>query len=347
MVTRVRLRRRTEHRLVSGVAGGIADRLNAPVGFVRVLIVLASAPAPWTIWAYAGATVLIPPSGRDRPDWDNAVGLVRLGLGVSVPVVALAGDVVLNEPFRGPAGWWVAYLGLIAAGAVALLGGDYWRGRARSRAETRSVVIAALPVVACAAALGAAMLLAPGVRWERWLAVPAVVGAAALALGAHRGRTDGVMAPALVALALTGAVIAADARLEGGLGNIRMTPGPQEGERIVARRAIGNVALDLRRVAKAGRAVSVDASIGVGTLRIHVPERARVELDARVGKGSLDLLLSFDPGTLQGFDQHVRQTYLPRNKSRAASVPRIRVKADVGLGAIKIGRDPSVLEDPS
>jgi phage shock protein PspC (stress-responsive transcriptional regulator) len=40
MVTRVRLRRRTEHRLVSGVAGGIADRLNAPVGFVRVFVVL-------------------------------------------------------------------------------------------------------------------------------------------------------------------------------------------------------------------------------------------------------------------------------------------------------------------
>ena len=345
MVTRVRLRRRTEHRLVSGVAGGIADRINAPVGFVRIFILLVYAPAPWIVWCYAGAALLIPPSGRDRPDWDNAVGLARLGLVVVVPTLAFPGEVTVGEGFGGPAGWWVAYVGLLAAGTVALLGADYWRDRTRSRTETRSVVLAAIPVVACGAALAAAIWLAPDVRWERWLPLAAVVGAAALALGALRGRTDGLMAPALVALALTGALIAADARLQGGIGDTRMTPSPQDGEPIVARRAIGDLTLDLRPAAKGGRPVAVDASVGVGTLRISVPERARVELEARVGNGSFDAWLPGpDSGTIQGFDRHVRRTYLPIRQSGA---PPIRVTAEVGLGAIKIGRGPNVLEDPS
>jgi phage shock protein PspC (stress-responsive transcriptional regulator) len=344
MVTRVRLRRRTEHRLVSGVAGGIADRLNAPVGFVRGFIVLASFPAPWMLWAYAGATLVIPPSGRDRPDWDNAVGLARFGLLVGAPAVAFFGGLAINEPLGGPAGWWVASLGLSAAGALALLGADYWRGHSRTRAEARSAVMGGLPVVACGAVLAAAMLLAPNVRWERWLPIAAVVGATALLLGARR-RVHGLMTPAMVALALTGLVIAGDARLQGGLGDTRVTPQP--GERIVARRAIGDLALDLRRAANAGRPVTVEASVGIGTLRIGVPEGARVEVEARVGKGSLEPLLDSDFETLQGFEQRISRTYLPERRPRATGAPWIRVRADVGLGTITIGRDPSVLEDPS
>ena len=218
MVTRPRLRRRTQHRLVSGVAGGIADRLNAPVAVVRVVILLATL-SPWSVLAYAVATAAIPPEGRDRPDWDNLVGLARLGLLFFVPDVVLNGGLVLNQPFRGPAGWWIAYLGVVGAGALALVGADYLRGRPRTSEETRSVVLAAIPVVACGVALAAAMLIVPDVRWERWLPLVAVVGGAALLVAAWRGRTNGFTTPAIVALALAAGVIAADARLQGGLGN--------------------------------------------------------------------------------------------------------------------------------
>jgi phage shock protein PspC (stress-responsive transcriptional regulator) len=344
MVMRARLRRRTEHRLVSGVAGGIADRLNAPVGFVRLLLVCASIPATWMIWFYGAATLLIPAHGRDRPDWDNAVGLARFGLIVALP---LPYTVIVDEPFGGPAGWWVAYLALIGAGALALLGADYWRGHARTPAEARSAVIAAIPVAICGVALAAAMLLAPDVRWERWLPVAAVVGGGALALGAHRGRVAGLIAPAIVTLALTGVVVAADARLEGGLGDSRMTPTAQGAQQIVARRAIGDLALDLRRVATPGSAVTVDASVGLGTLRIRVPAGARVELDARVGQGTLEPLYDAGPDRMQGFDQRVVRTYLPTRHPRASGAPRIRLSADVGLGSLEIERHPGFLEGRS
>src|SRR5688572_18210911 len=74
VVTRSPLRRRTEHRLAAGVAGGVADRLNASAAFVRVILFFAIAWAPWGLEAYAAAALLIPPRGSDRPDWDNVIG---------------------------------------------------------------------------------------------------------------------------------------------------------------------------------------------------------------------------------------------------------------------------------
>jgi phage shock protein PspC (stress-responsive transcriptional regulator) len=64
---RPRLRRRAEHRLAAGVAGGIADSLNAPVAFVRVVLGFAIAWVPWTAWAYAAAALVLPAGGRSRP----------------------------------------------------------------------------------------------------------------------------------------------------------------------------------------------------------------------------------------------------------------------------------------
>jgi phage shock protein PspC (stress-responsive transcriptional regulator) len=68
VVTRTRLRRRTENRLVAGVAGGIADRLNASVGFVRVVIVIASIWAlPWVVAAYVAGLSSSPHAGPTGP----------------------------------------------------------------------------------------------------------------------------------------------------------------------------------------------------------------------------------------------------------------------------------------
>jgi phage shock protein PspC (stress-responsive transcriptional regulator) len=336
MVTRPRLRRRTQHRLVSGVAGGIADRLNAPVAFVRFVIFFATIPAPWFLWGYAAATVAIPPEGRDRPDWDNVVGLARLGLVQFVPVAALEGGVVLNQPFGGPAGWWIAYLGLLSAGGLALLAADYLRGRPRTREESRRAVLAAVPVAACCAALIAAMLIAPDERWERWLPLVAVVGGGALLVGAWHGRMDGFTAPAMLALALAAAVVAADARLEGGLGDSRVAPGADADGHIVARQAVGELLLDLRHVARDGRLVTVEASVGVGTLRVRLPERRRVQVDARVGRGALEPWMAPGVDSDYGFNPRISRTFGTTRHS--GSPAAIRLEAEVGLGKLTIER---------
>lgn len=345
MVNHARLRRRTEQRLIAGVAGGIADRLNASPGFVRAFLGIAAVfGSPWVIAGYAAAALLIPRRGSDRPDWDNLIGLTRLGVVLLVPILGV-GSIVINEPLRGPAGWWIADYGLLVAGAVALLSTDYRRERPRTREEARAVVLSAAPAGACCAALGAGLLLAPDVRWEHYLPIASLAGAAALIVATRRSSGSAALAPALLALGVAGLALAADARLQGGVGDRRVSPAPADGKPIVARRSIGDLSLDLTRVTSGGRDAVVDASVGMGTLKVSVPRRARLELDASVGRGLIEPYVINDVDSRQGFDQRVRSTAKPR---RAGSdLPTVRLRARVGLGQIEVGGPGVLVEEKS
>jgi len=332
---RPRPRRRAEHRLVAGVAGGVADSLNAPVAFVRVLLGFALVWAPWLTWGYAAAALIWPAAGRSRPDWDNLVAAGRLGLLLGVPWLVLPGELFVNDPLEGSPGLWIALVALLGAGAVALLTADYRRGRPRTPVEARATVLAALPVAGCAALLCAGMLLADGVRGERYLPLAALAGGAAL-LAAPRRRE--LVAPAVLAVAAAALVAGSGARLEGGLGDEVVTPAGSADEPVVARRAVGDLAVDLRRLGASGEPISLTASVGIGDLRVAVPADARVTVDMRAGLGSVE---GTGPGydRVQGFDARVRGA-LPRFRPRRPG-PRVRVVADVGVGniVIRAGRD--------
>jgi phage shock protein PspC (stress-responsive transcriptional regulator) len=324
---RARLRRRTEHRLLAGVAGGIADWLNAPVGFVRFFIALAAAWSPWLFAAYAGAALLLPARDRNRPDWDNLVGAGRLGLVIAGPWLALP-HVYINEPIGGSAGWAIASYALLGAAAAVMLSADYRRGRPRSREEARTTVLASLPVAACVLVLVAGMELLPDVRWERFVPPCAIAGGVALLVARRRE----CVAPALLALAAAVVVVASGARLDGGVGNVTVKPADPRGEPIVVRRAVGDVELDLRRVRNSTEPVEVVASVGMGDLEITVPQWAHVYVDAGVGRGEVGTLLRGE-WRRQGFDQR-SAGFSPGRPGGA----RIRIVAEVGSGAIDMSR---------
>jgi phage shock protein PspC (stress-responsive transcriptional regulator) len=325
-VDRARLRRRTEHRLLAGVAGGIADWLNAPVAFIRCFLVLAAIGSPWTLAAYAGAALLLPARDRNRPDWDNLVGAGRLGLVFAGPWLALP-HVAINEPIGGSAGWAIASYALLGAAAAVMLSADYRRGRPRSREEARATVLASLPVAACALLLVAGMELLPDVRWERFVPVGTIAGGVALFVARRREY----VAPALLALAFATVVVVSGARLDGGLGDVSLKPADPGGDPIVVRRAAGDVDLDLRRVRNSTTPVVVEASVGLGDLEVTVPRWAHVYVDAGVGRGEIGSLLR-EPWR-QGFDQHTAGF----SPGRPGGV-RIRVVAEVGTGSIYIER---------
>jgi phage shock protein PspC (stress-responsive transcriptional regulator) len=344
VVTRVRLRRRNEHRLVAGVAGGIADRLNAPVGFVRVVLGFAIVLVPWAELAYGAATLAIPARGSDRPGWDGVIGVARLAVVVTVPVLALAGGINVSEPFDGPLGWWLAYLGLLVAGATALLAADYLREHPRTPAETRGAVLAAVPAGAFATVFAAGVVLAPDVRWERVAPGIALVGAASLLLAARRGRAAPFVAPAMLSVAIVALVLAADMRLQGGVGDEDITPAPADGP-VVARRAVGDLHLNLRRVTRGGRDATVDASVGVGSITVALPDRVRLVVDASVAKGQLDPFALIDGASTQGFDRRLTASAHPQRRGRAPGLPTIRLSAHVGLGRIELTGGPSLVRD--
>jgi phage shock protein PspC (stress-responsive transcriptional regulator) len=333
---RPRLRRRAERRLVAGVAGGIADSLNAPVAFVRVVVGLAIAWVPWMAWVYAAAALAVPAGGRNRPDWDNLVAVGRLAVLLGVPWVLLPNDISVTESLEGSPGNWIALYGIVGAGAVALLSADYRRGRPRSPGEARSAVLAALPLAVCAALFCAGVLLVDDVRWERYVALP-VVACGVAVLAAPRRRE--LVAPAMVALGAAALIAGSGARLEGGVGDVRVTPAGTTGEPVVARRAAGIVTVDLRRLRAGGEPISLDASVGHGNLHVAVPNDSAVVLDAHVGAGRV-VAYGPDGSPVQGFDMHLRRTYGRFRRDRPAGVP-VRVVADVGVGEIHIaaGRD--------
>jgi phage shock protein PspC (stress-responsive transcriptional regulator) len=332
---RPRLRRRTEHRLVAGVAGGIADSLNAPVAFVRVMLALAWAWAGWLLLAYAAAALLLPAVERNRPDWDNLVAAGRVGVLWGVTWLVLPDTIHLDGELEGSAGLWVAYGGVLLAGAAAFLSADYRRGRPRPPAEARATVLAALPLAACAALLAAGLLLAPDVRWERYLPVGVAVGGAALLVAPGRHE---LAAPALLALGLAALAAASGARLEGGVGDARVTPAASAAEPIVARRAVGDLTVDLRELRASPGPISVVASVGVGDLLVAAPRNARVTVEGRVGLGSVEGY-GRDFSIVQGLG--VRATPTLRDYAeRVPPGPQVRVIADVGIGSVQVEFGP-------
>jgi phage shock protein PspC (stress-responsive transcriptional regulator) len=335
-IARRRLRRRTEHRLVAGVAGGVADWLNAPVAFIRFMFGLALwLMTPWSIFAYAVAALLVPASGRNRPDWDNLIGAGRVGLPFAVLLLA-APRAGLGEDAQGPIAAWIAAYGLLAVGAAVLLSADYVRGRARAAEEARASVIAALPVAACAAVIVAGIVLFPDVRWDRAVPVAAVAGGAALLLS-HRRE---FVAPAVLALGAAVVITVSGARLEGGLGDVRLTP-IDAGEPIVAKRAFGDVTIDLSRLRRSEGPITVEVQTGYGDVDVTVPTRAAVEIDARAGQGRI-YFSSVQTDEVQGFGRDLAGYGLELSDAHPglAGAPRVRVTARVGTGDIRIYRGP-------
>jgi phage shock protein PspC (stress-responsive transcriptional regulator) len=326
----VSLRRRADRRLVAGVAGGIADSLNASVVFVRIAVGLAVALTPWAIWAYAAAALLLPARGERRPGWDNLVALGRTGLVFLAPRLALPGNIDPSGA-TGPVGVWLTSIGLLLAGAVVFVASGY---APREPGGARRAVIASLPAVVAALLLSAGVLTLDQVRWEVYVPLAALAGGVALLVAARRGRWRAYTCPALLALAAAGVIVASGARLEGGVGDVRANPAPQGDEPAVIRRAAGDVTVDLARFARGASPAALEVSVGVGDVDITVPRGTQLELTARVGRG--ELYTGFGAGSehLHGFDLRVERHI----ESRATRPGPVKVAVDVGLGSLYINR---------
>ena len=224
---------------------------------------------------------------------------------------------------------------LALIGVAVLLSADYVRGRARTDAEARAVVLAAAPVACFALVLAGAVVLFPDPRWERFVPAGVLLAGVALLVATVNRSWRTFVAPAVVAVVLAGGVIAAGTRLEGGVGDASFTTTDAADGSIVARRAVGDVTVDLRRL-DTGRPVTVVASVGMGELRLGVPNDARLTLDAHVGNGRIDAgLINRKFHSSDGLDTSVREVW-PVSRSDTPGAPRIRVVADVGVGQISV-----------
>jgi hypothetical protein len=157
----------------------------------------------------------------------------------------------------------------------------------------------------------------------------------ALFVGTWIGRARGLI---VVGSFLTvGLIIAAllDVPLRGGIGNRNDAPTSLSDLRSSYHLAVGQQDLDLTAVPFGGKTVHVDATVGLGDLRVTVPSDAKVVVHATNGAGEIRLLDSRFNGTQLTRDFTIAAADGPQNGE-------VDLDLHVGVGEVEVYQAPAV-----
>ena len=172
----------------------MARRLNAPVTFLRGVVLLGSFLSPDLFYVYVAAVLLLPRQGRSVPGAANVVGALRIGLLVAVVWVTFSGGVSVDDLFKQSPEIWIPQTALCLIPILVLLASGPGR-----EAQDRAIAAAALAVLAVAGAMVVGMILAPGFRWERAVSVATVLLGAAVVTRGRRGDGRTLLVPTVIA----------------------------------------------------------------------------------------------------------------------------------------------------
>lgn len=175
----------------------------------------------------------------------------------------------------------------------------------------------------------AGILILIGVSATTGLAVALLVTGGALVVGAWRGRARWLIPVGLVLAVALAASSLIDVPVRGGSGAVRFRPTTVAQVQSPYRLGAGNMTVDLGGLDLAGSTVTVVASVAAGHVQIMVPRQAAVDIDARVGGGSLQLLGHQD----DGLDVR-RQISEPGSEDGGRVVLRVRA----GFGLVEVRR---------
>ena len=156
------------------------------------------------------------------------------------------------------------------------------------------------------------------------------VVAGGLLVGAVAGRSRGLIVLGLLLSMATAASAHTDDDFGGGVGERNWTPTTAAAAERDFRLGIGDAELDLTRL-PGGSDVDVDVRVGIGELRVIVPEGAEVVATGQVGVGTMQLL---DQPARDGDD--LQQTV--RADGADADGTTITLDAHVGLGDLEVRR---------
>ena len=204
------------------------------------------------------------------------------------------------------------------------------------------------------AAYGATLAIHDAANWagsDETVALAAalgVLGLGTLVLGllGRRAGFTGFLAVVLALVTWTASVVP-DVTFGGGIGERTWRPSATDtSERY--RLSIGSAVLDLQNAPdNPGTARQVEARVGIGELRIYIPENLTVEVRSSVGAGDISRMdradldplvpprLEGDPVRFNGRDGRNISTV----ETFGTGSPDVVVEAHVGLGQILIGKE--------
>lgn len=351
------LRRRSDDRIVGGVAAGIADYLDVDPVLIRAVFVGLMIFGGAGFVLYVLGWLLIPAGGEERSVAESFVrGLDLTPRGALFGALVIVGIVVLFTLVALPGGYDPGGSFYVDGRALVVLGGvatGIWilrrtagggstsaaaappspvarvapAARAAKRpAQPRSplglyVVAAALIAVGIMALVANATnrIVTPG----QFFGVAFTIVGVGLAVGGWWGRARWLMLPALLLLPFAWASAYLTAPIEGGIGDQSFAPVSAEELRDEYRLVGGGLTLDLRDVPGSGP-IRTSASVAVGYLTVFLPEDASVQIAASVGAGETEILGNYQAGT--GLAEH-----MVRGEGR-----EIVLDLDAGIGRIKV-----------
>lgn len=328
-----RLLRSRSDRMVFGVAGGLARYFDVDPVIFRIAFGVSVFFGGLGILAYIALALFVPSDGEgSRAPVQRSRGWLVAG----IVLVALVLGSAVGGLFWG-GGWgnhpwgalWVVIPIAVIAGAVLVLrdrGGEFSLGR----------LIAAI-LIAGAVIVGFFTLALIGL-FATATGHGVVVGAVVLAIGALlvgaaflSGTGRWLVVPALALATGVGVAAAADLHFEGGIGERSYTPLsaaaiPADGYHL----GIGELKIDLRQIDwQKHDVVDLNADLGVGELRIAVPEKVCVEADTHATAGSL---------VVTGSETH--GTDVDNNTGAySTATPRLRLTGDIKFGEIRVIND--------
>jgi phage shock protein PspC (stress-responsive transcriptional regulator) len=308
------LRRSVQHRVLGGVAAGLADYLDIDAVIVRIGFVALSVLGGSGLLLYAAGWLLIPADDTGRAVVQDFIekrprrrSLLTVVLGTVIAVIALS-DLFSSGP------WWPHWDGGFG-------GGGFFLGL-------------------CALALAVVLMVTSGRRRGsvlRWFALTTFV--AVLAVVVVAGATI------FSVEALSGVP------LRGGVGDTQFRPTSAAQVAPRYRLAIGNMNVDLSDVAFGPGTTRITASVGIGNLVVDLPPHTTVSVDAHSGLGVVNVFGQgdggFSPGrTVQspappgspGSPGLPESTPTGVTTTSTTAVPHIVLDAQAGVGHVQIIR---------
>jgi len=247
------LRRTAEgHRILGGVAAGLADYLDIDPAIVRIAFVVLALLGGSGVLLYLAGWLLIPAEDTGRAVVHDYMerrprrrSLVAIVLGTVIAIVAVS-----NLFSSGP--WW-----------------PHWDGGFGGTGFFLGL---------CALVLAAVLVATSGRRGGsplRWLILTSLVAVAAVVV---------VAAATIFSVEAISGV-----PLRGGIGDTQWRPTTVAQVAPRYRLAIGNMQVDLRQVDFRPGTTHVTATVGIGNLEVDVPPGASVSVAAHSGLGSVQV----------------------------------------------------------
>jgi phage shock protein PspC (stress-responsive transcriptional regulator) len=315
-----RLTRSSSDKVLGGLAGGLGRYFDIdPIIFRIGFVVLALAGGAGVL-AYIAGWVLVPadPAAGEEPADRSKAATIAGGV-----VLALAALVLI-----GPGIFFLAPP-LIGIGLIALVGLLLYRaagGDPDANGVARRIGLALLLVVVSltgfvAVAVGAA------VGGGAVIAGLVIAVGAALTVSAFIGGQRWLVLPALILAIPLGFVAAAGLDVNGGIGDRDYQPTRVSELRDGYELGIGELRVDLTQVDLPPGRTPLKLDMGIGSVRVIVPDDVCVASDVRVGAG-YTRVLDRDSG---GLDVDWR-----RSPADNAGVKRLVIDGNVGLGELQV-----------